>query len=112
MSQGDSVPDILQTIAQLDSHTKPNPAFGQLGGPSNPNQTSTVVPNQTQEHVGAQPKPNVIVNELSGMMFTNERKLIDLDDEQFNYLSINQTQMDDSVWLFIVKFIRNILYNF
>ncbi|XP_023349201.1 uncharacterized protein LOC111717966 isoform X3 [Eurytemora carolleeae] len=97
MSQGDSVPDILQTIAQLDSHTKPNPAFGQLGGPSNPNQTSTVVPNQTQEHVGAQPKPNVIVNELSGMMFTNERKLIDLDDEQFNYLSINQTQMDDSV---------------
>ena len=100
MSQGDSVPDILQTITQLDPHTKPNPAFSQLGGPSNPNQTSTMLgrdPNPTQEHVGAQPKPNVIVNELSGMMFTNERKLIDLDEDQFNYLSINQTQMDDSV---------------
>lgn len=61
--QSESVPDILQTIAQLDSA-----------------------------------KPNIIVNELSGFVFSNkDDKLIDIDEGQCSYLSIKQTNMDDVV---------------
>ena len=89
VSQSESVPDILQTIAQLDPHTKLNLSFHLPG--------SAIHPNQTLDQLDLQPKPNVIVNELSGVIFTTERQLIDLDEDQFNYISINQNKMDASV---------------
>ena len=100
VSQSESVPDILQTIAQLDPHTKLNQSFHLPGSAIHPNQTLDQLgsnPNQTLDQLDLQPKPNVIVNELSGVIFTTERQLIDLDEDQFNYISINQNKMDASV---------------